>query len=65
MNKKKKDFSFEKRATDDDDGFEGKLSQKFYNLILKELKMTVLDVGCGTGTLLKKIANKFEIEGLN
>jgi len=58
-----KDFDFSKRAAAYDDSFEGKAVRKFYNLLLREIKvspgMTVLDVGCGTGALLSKLAGLF------
>jgi ubiquinone/menaquinone biosynthesis C-methylase UbiE len=63
--KKEKDISFSSRASKYDDGVEGKASRKFYNLLLREVElhpdMTLLDVGCGTGALLKKIFNACEI----
>lgn len=67
MNGKKKDFSFEKRAPKYDNGFEGKFLAKFYKLLLKAVKLeqesAVLDVGCGTGTLLKRISDNYSING--
>lgn len=64
---KKKDFSFNKRAAKYDDGFEGKFSQRFYNMLLEHIELkseiSVLDVGCGTGALLKKMAGRAEIKG--
>ena len=59
MNKQRenKDFSFKKRAASYDEGIEGRMSQKFYNLVLQSVDLyegcCVLDVGCGTGALLK------------
>jgi ubiquinone/menaquinone biosynthesis C-methylase UbiE len=65
--KKEKEFSFSSRASKYDDGLEGKASQKFYNLLLREIKLrpgiAILDVGCGTGKLLSKFANTCEING--
>ena len=65
--RKMKDFSFEKRASAYDGGFEGRASQKFYDLLLREIELSpgalVLDAGCGTGALLKRIANTYEITG--
>jgi len=56
----KKDFKFSKRASAYDDGFEGKASQKFYQLLQREMVlkpgMSLLDVGCGTGALLRKLS---------
>ena len=62
-----KDFSFQKRAAAYDEGFEGRMSQKFYNLVLQTVELSdgcsVLDVGCGTGALLKKMAAQTQISG--
>ena len=53
-----KDFRFDKRASKYD-GFEGKLSRKFYRLLLREVALfpgaKMLDVGCGTGALLRSL----------
>ena len=61
------DFNFAKRASVYDEGFEGKASRKFYNLLLREVAlspgMAVLDFGCGTGILLNSLSNKCEIYG--
>jgi len=60
-----KDFSFRKRAASYDEGFEGRMSQKFYNLVLQSVELSdgcsVLDVGCGTSALLKKMASQNEV----
>lgn len=65
--RKAKDMDFSKRASKYDDGFEGRASRKFYNLLLREIEpqagAVVLDVGCGTGTILKGLADKAEIVG--
>ena len=64
---KPKDYNFADRADVYDSGLEGKLSRKFYNLIMKEIKLTsgaaVLDVGSGTGALLGMLANVHKIKG--
>ena len=65
--KENKNFKFDKRASLYDDGIEGKLSQKFYKLLLNQVKLyqsaTVLDVGCGTGTILKNLKKAADING--
>lgn len=67
MEKQKKDFKFEKLAENYDDNFEGKLSKKFYNLITSNIKMNdgckILDVGCGTGTILNRLSSTCKIDG--
>jgi len=65
--KKIKDIDFSRRAASYDSGLTGKGSQRFYNLLVREVelqpKAVVLDVGCGTGTILKRLADKSNIEG--
>jgi len=65
--KDSKDFKFDKRASTYDEGIEGKVSKKFYKLLLKQVKLhqgaTVLDVGCGTGTILKNLSDLTDING--
>ena len=68
MNKKQsKDMSFENFPQFYESGFGERGSRKFYNLILREITLqpgyAVLDVGCGTGALLKKISTICEIDG--
>jgi len=61
-----KDYNFAKRASAYDEGPEGKMSGKFYNLLLREMEispgMEVLDAGCGTGALLKKLTGSHKIK---
>ncbi|MBC3887950.1 methyltransferase domain-containing protein [Acetobacterium paludosum] len=67
MHSRKKDVKFDRRASKYDEGFEGKLSQKFYDELLEQVGVEsgfdVLDVGCGTGTVLKRISEKANIGG--
>lgn len=62
----KKDFKFDKRAEKYDEGFEGKVSGKLYSLITTHVDLRegyrILDVGCGTGTLLKRLSEKCNVE---
>lgn len=64
---KGRDFKFDKRANNYDTSFEGKLSQKFYGLIYQNVDLkvgdNVLDVGCGTGTILKGLSEIKDING--
>jgi len=66
MSNEIKDFSFEKRAAKYDDRV-GKMSGRFYRLLLEQVALfpgaKVLDVGCGTGTVLRRIADACEIDG--
>ena len=62
-----RDICFDKRASRYDTGWEGRASRRFYNLLLQQVKLfpgaSVLDVGCGTGTVLRRMADDCEING--
>jgi len=55
-----RDYDFSKLASTYDDGFAGKASKRFYNLLLQEIDIfenaKVLDIGCGTGFFLNKLS---------
>lgn len=63
----KNDVKFNKRADSYDKGFEGRFSKKFYSLLLNQIELNenvnLLDVGCGTGEILKKLSNEYKING--
>jgi len=65
--KKMKDIKFDKLASSYDNGFAGQLSQRFYRLLLSQVELfkgaAVLDVGCGTGIILKNLSERMEING--
>jgi len=68
-----KDMSFAERAPAYDRGLLAKHAQKLYNLLISEIQIfenegglqsaAVLDVGCGTGTILKSLSEKNKING--
>jgi ubiquinone/menaquinone biosynthesis C-methylase UbiE len=66
MIRKPNDFSFEKSAATYD-GHMGKISNRFYRLLVEQVELfpgiNVLDVGCGTGTVLRRLADTCEING--
>ena len=61
-----KDFSFNKFASKYDTHF-GKISGRFYRMLLEQVELFpgafVLDAGCGTGTVLRRMADICEING--
>lgn len=63
----RKDVKFGKRAAKYDDEFEGKISQKVYQLVMESVELNsgdkILDMGCGTGTILYRLNNLYNIEG--
>lgn len=64
---KKKDFNFKNLATKYDMGFEAKGSNRFYVNLIQQINLedwyNVLDVGCGTGTVLLKLEQKCNFVG--
>lgn len=67
MHNNKKEIIFGKRADKFDGGFEGRFLSKFYKKLIDFMQVTpnskILDVGCGTGEILKRMDEKFEIDG--
>ena len=61
----KKDCKFDKKAEKYDDSYEGKLSEKFYTLVTENVQlkdgMAVLEMGCGTGTILHRLSQRCSI----
>jgi len=66
MHKEKKDMDFGKRAAKYDDS-KGIALKRFYRLLLDQVDLehgaAVLDVGCGTGTILRCLADSCSING--
>ena len=60
-------MKFDQYAESYDAGWRGTKSARFYEDLIKELEVhpgnAILDVGCGTGTILKFISSKTEIKG--
>lgn len=67
MHNNKKSVKFGKRADKYDRGFEGKFLNKFYDTLIDFVQVTpkfkMLDVACGTGEILKRMDDKFGIDG--
>jgi ubiquinone/menaquinone biosynthesis C-methylase UbiE len=66
MGNNQRDMNFDKSAARYDDAF-GSASRKFYRLLLEQVKLeqgaVVLDVGCGTGAILRSMADAYNING--
>ena len=66
MHNEIKDINFGKAAHRYDDSW-GMILRRFYNLLLEQVSltqdMTILDIGCGTGTMLRKMADSCPING--
>ena len=60
-------MNFDKYADSYDAGWKGTKSARFYDDLIREVEIntgdSVLDVGCGTGTVLSYIASKTDIKG--
>ena len=60
-------MNFDKYADSYDAGWKGTKSARFYDDLIREVEINVgdrvLDVGCGTGTVLGYIASKTDIKG--
>ncbi len=60
-------ISFDHRADKYDNGFEGHLCEPFYRKLIGSVLVndndSVLDVGCGTGTILNRLSSKAKING--
>lgn len=67
MHNSKKEVRFGKRANKYDGGLEGRFLNKFYSTLMDFIQVTpnakILDVACGTGEILKRMDEKFEIDG--
>ena len=59
--------SYNRKADDYDNTFDGKFTLKFKKLLLEEIKIkpmdSILDVACGNGTFLKMLSSKCDIKG--
>ncbi|MCL2137210.1 MAG: class I SAM-dependent methyltransferase [Coriobacteriia bacterium] len=65
--KGQRDFSFAELADSYDTNLVSKLTKRFYKLLVRQVRladgMSVLDVGCGTGTSLKQFSEISNING--
>lgn len=60
-------MKFDRYAANYDEGFMGKGSSRFYVDLIKKIKVNdgdrILDVGCGTGTILNYISKRKQMHG--
>lgn len=67
MHNNKTNIKFGRRANRYDKGFEGRFLNKFYTTLLDFIELTpkskILDVACGTGEILKRMDDRFKIDG--
>ena len=60
-------MDFDKYADGYDAGWKGTKSARFYDNLIREVVINtgdrVLDVGCGTGTVLSYLASKTDVSG--
>jgi ubiquinone/menaquinone biosynthesis C-methylase UbiE len=58
--------SYNEKASDYDNSFEGKFTERFKELLMEEITIrsgdAVLDVACGNGRLLKLLSDKYYIK---
>jgi len=67
MNHEKNRKAYDKKAANYDHTPDGRFTEKFKSLLLENIDLrdndSVLDVGCGNGTLLSKLAKRKSIHG--
>jgi len=67
MNRERNRVAYDKKAANYDDTLDGQFTEKFKRLLLEHMAFRdddyVLDVGCGNGTLLARMAKSKKING--